>query len=90
MDINILAFTKKKIVRQKCNFCNADANAEMPMSRFPIGHLKDGNSRDNGQKRKHQEQIEQLTENHGAAVAIYDAPIVEIDDRIVTLNREKE
>ena len=52
--------------------------------------MKDGNSRDNGQKRKQQEEIEQLTENHGAAVAIYDAPVEEIDDRIVRLKREKE
>ena len=28
---------KKKIVRQKQNFCNADADAEMPTPRFPNG-----------------------------------------------------
>ena len=37
-----------------------------------------------------EEEIEQWTENHRAAIAIYDAPIEEIESRIVTLKREKE
>ena len=37
-----------------------------------------------------EEEIEQWTENHRAAVAIYDAPIEEIAKRIVVLKREKE
>ena len=37
-----------------------------------------------------EEEIEQWTENHRAAVAIYDAPIEEIENRITTLKREKE
>ena len=37
-----------------------------------------------------EEEIEQWTENHRAAVAIYDAPIEEIENRIVTLKRERE
>ena len=39
---------------------------------------------------KTKEDIEQSTENHRAAVAICDAPIEEIENRIVTLKREKE
>ena len=37
-----------------------------------------------------EEEIEQWTESHRAAVAIYDAPIEEIENRIVKLKREKE
>ena len=37
-----------------------------------------------------EEEIEQWTENHRAAVAIYDAQIEEIENRIITLKREKE
>ena len=38
-----------------------------------------------------EEEIEQWTaEEHRAAVAIYDAPIEEIENRIVTLKRKKE
>ena len=37
-----------------------------------------------------EEEIEQWAENHRAAVAIYDTPIEEIENRIVTLIREKE
>ena len=37
-----------------------------------------------------EEAIELWTENHRAAVAIYDAPIEEIENRIITLKREKE
>ena len=37
-----------------------------------------------------EEEIEQWTENHKAAVAIYDAQIEEIENRIITLKREKE
>ena len=37
-----------------------------------------------------EEEIEQWTENDRATVAIYDAPIEEIEHRIVTLKREKE
>ena len=37
-----------------------------------------------------EEKIEQWTENHRAAVSIYDAPIEEIENRLVTLKREKE
>ena len=36
-----------------------------------------------------EEEIEQWTENHRAAVAIYDAQIEEIENRIITLKREK-
>ena len=39
---------------------------------------------------KNKEDIEQSTENHRVGVAIYDAPIEEIENRIVTLKREKE
>ena len=35
------------------------------------------------------EEIEQWTENHRAAVAIYDAPIEEIENRIITLKRDR-
>ena len=37
-----------------------------------------------------EDEIKQWTENHRAAVAIYDAPIEEIKNRIVTMKREKE
>ena len=37
-----------------------------------------------------EEEIGQWTESHRAAVAIYDAPIEEIENRIVKLKREKE
>ena len=37
-----------------------------------------------------EEEIEQWAENHRAAVAIYDAQIEEIENRIITLKREKE
>ena len=37
-----------------------------------------------------EEEIEQWTENHRVAVAIYDAQIEEIHNRIITLKREKE
>ena len=37
-----------------------------------------------------EEEIEQWTESHRAAVAIYDAPIEEIENRIVKLTRERE
>ena len=37
-----------------------------------------------------EEEIEQWTENRRAAVAIYGAQIEEIDNRIITLKREKE
>ena len=37
-----------------------------------------------------EEEIEQWTESHSAAVAIYDAPNEEFDNRIVKLKREKE
>ena len=37
-----------------------------------------------------EEEIEQRMENHRAAVAIYDAPIEEIGNRIAMLKREKE
>ena len=37
-----------------------------------------------------EEEIEQWTENHRAAVAIYNAQIEEIENRIITLEREKE
>ena len=37
-----------------------------------------------------EEEIEQWTENHRAAVAIYDAQIEDIENRIITLKREKE
>ena len=37
-----------------------------------------------------EEEIEQWTENHRAAVAIYDASIEEIENKIITLKREKE
>ena len=37
-----------------------------------------------------EEEIKQWTKNHRAAVAIYDAPLEKIDNRIVTLKREKE
>ena len=37
-----------------------------------------------------EEEIEQWTENHRAAVAIYDAQIEEIENGIITLKREKE
>ena len=37
-----------------------------------------------------EEEIEQWTENHRAAVVIYDAPIEEIENKIVTMKREKE
>ena len=36
------------------------------------------------------EEIEQWAKKHRAAVAIDDAPIEEIENRIVTLKREKE
>ena len=36
------------------------------------------------------EEIEQWTENHKVTVAIYDAPIKEIENRIITLKKEKE
>ena len=36
-----------------------------------------------------EEEIEQWTENHRAAVAIYDASIEEIENKIITLKREK-
>ena len=36
------------------------------------------------------EEIELWTEKHKAAGAIYNAPIEEIENRIVTLKREKE
>ena len=36
------------------------------------------------------EEIEQWTENHRVAVAIYDAPIEYIENGIVTLRRQKE
>ena len=36
------------------------------------------------------EEIEQWAKKHRTAVAIYDAPIEEIENRIVTLKREKE
>ena len=36
-----------------------------------------------------EEEIEQWTENHRPAVAIYDVPIEEIEKRIITLKREK-
>ena len=36
-----------------------------------------------------EEEIEQWTENHRAAVAIYDAQIEEIENRIVALKRER-
>ena len=36
------------------------------------------------------EEIEQWAEKHRAAVAIYDTPFEEIENRIVTLKREKE
>ena len=37
-----------------------------------------------------EEEIEQWTESHRAAVAIHDAPIEEIENRIVKLTRERE
>ena len=37
-----------------------------------------------------EEEIEQWTENHRAAVAIYDAQIEDIENTIITLKREKE
>ena len=37
-----------------------------------------------------EEEIEQWTENHRAAVAIYDAQIEDIENRIITLKRQKE
>ena len=37
-----------------------------------------------------EEEVEQWTGNHRAAVEIYDAPIDEIENRIVSLKREKE
>ena len=37
-----------------------------------------------------EEEIEQWTDKHRAAVAIYDTPIEEIKNRFVTLKREKE
>ena len=37
-----------------------------------------------------EEEIEQWTENHRPAVAIYYAQIEEIENRIVTMKREKE
>ena len=36
-----------------------------------------------------EEEIEQWSENHRAAVAIYDAPIEEIENRIITLKRDR-
>ena len=42
-------------------------------------------------KNEHTEhELEQLTKKHRAAVAIYDAPIEEMENRIVTLKREKQ
>ena len=37
-----------------------------------------------------EKEIEQWTENHRAAVAIYDGQIKDIENRIITLKREKE
>ena len=37
-----------------------------------------------------EEEIEQWTENHRAAVAIYDSQIEKIENSIITLKREKE
>ena len=37
-----------------------------------------------------EEKIEQWAENHRVAVATYDAPIEEMENRIITLKREKE
>ena len=37
-----------------------------------------------------EEEIEQWTKSHRAAVAIHDAPIEEIENRIVKLTRERE
>ena len=42
------------------------------------------------EKENTEEEIEQWTENHRAEVAIYDAPIEEIENRIVALKRETE
>ena len=50
----------------------------------------EGNSRGDDRKRNTEEEIEQWTEKHRAAAAIYDTPFEEIENRIVTLKREKE
>ena len=40
--------------------------------------------------KNNEEEIEQWTEKHRAAVAIYDAPIEETENRIVIFKRQKE
>ena len=37
-----------------------------------------------------EEEIEQWTKNHRASAALYDVPIEQMENRIVTLKREKE